>query len=152
MFTVEPAQLQRQVTYAWLAFQASDYATLGPILAGLLVDAQKGSTELPGSQRTVAESLLAQTYQIIASTVRKLGHFDIEWIAADRGIRVAEQTGDPVLFGGAAFRLVNAFDDNNGGRAAVNMARRAADRLSDGPERPSATRSASEGTTSESPA
>ncbi len=131
---VEPAQLQRQVTYAWLAFQASDYATLGPILAGLLVDAQKGSTELPGSQRTVAESLLAQTYQIIASTVRKLGHFDIEWIAADRGIRVAEQTGDPVLFGGAAFRLVNAFGDNNGGRAAVNMARRAADRLSDGPE------------------
>ena len=120
-------RLQRQVTYAWLAFQASDYTALGAVLAGLLAETERASTELSGGEQATAATLLAQTYQVITSTVRKLGYFDVEWVAADRGIRVADQVQDPVLFGGAAFRLVNAFKDNNGAPAAIEMARRAAD-------------------------
>jgi transcriptional regulator with XRE-family HTH domain len=124
-------RLQRQVSYGWLAFQASDYAALGQILADLLTDTQRAEAELPSGERQgqSAVSLLTQTYQIIASTTRKLGHFDLEWIAADRCIAAAERTGDPLLLGGASFRLVNAFLDNNGAPAALVVARGAADRL-----------------------
>jgi transcriptional regulator with XRE-family HTH domain len=123
-------RLQQQVAYAWSAFQASDYASLGPILGGLLIDGQRAVNEFADDHSTeTARVLLAQTYQITASTVRKLGRYEMEWLAADRGIALAAQTTDPVLLGGAAFRLVNAVLDNDGAREAVAVARGVADRL-----------------------
>jgi hypothetical protein len=48
------------------------------------------------------------TYQITASTARKLGEFDLAWIAGDRGIAVAEEAADPLLTATAAYRVANA--------------------------------------------
>ena len=119
-------QLQRQVTYAWLAFQSSDYASLGPVLARLITDTQRAQTHADTGRRLEVDALLTQAYQITASTARKLGRYDLEWVAADRGMHVAQNVDDPVLRGGAAFRVVNAYQDNAGATAAVTMAQTAA--------------------------
>lgn len=113
------AKLSQRVSYAWSAFQAAHYSTLGPLLGSLLVDGQYASRQLTGDDQQRATALLAETYQVTTSTVRKLGHHDLEWLAAERGVDVAEQTGDPLLIGGAAYRLVNALRATNGADAAV---------------------------------
>ncbi|MBI1759508.1 MAG: helix-turn-helix transcriptional regulator [Actinobacteria bacterium] len=125
----ELRRLRRQVTYAWLAFQSANYATLGSLLAALVTDTQHARDTLVGDDAATATAMLAQVYQIITSTVRKLGHVDLEWVAADRAMRCAEQIGDVTLYGGAAFRLVNAIRDNNGAPAAVTATRATADHL-----------------------
>ena len=40
--------LAQQVDYAWLAFQASHYSTLGPLLSRLLIQAQCASADADG--------------------------------------------------------------------------------------------------------
>lgn len=129
---VSPARLRQHVDYAWTAFQASDYAALGPVLARLLDEVTTAAAHADEPHQ--AAGLLSETYQIIASTTRKLGYVDLEWIAAERSLPTAYASGDPVVFGGAAFRVVNALRDNNGPAAAVATTSEAADRLAtDGP-------------------
>lgn len=118
-------RLAQQVDYAWLAFQASHYSVLGPLLGQLLIQAQSASADAD----TRPAELLAQVYQLTTSTLRKLGHHDLEWLAAERGVLAAERTGNAVLIGGAAFRLVNALLDTDGAGAAVSAAVAGAHRL-----------------------
>lgn len=129
--TGEPnlASLRRQLRYVWTAFQASDYAAVSQSLAALLAEAQNAAAISTGAQRDEAQNLLAQAYQIAASTARKIGAYDLEWLAADRAIALAGQIDDPVVAGGAAFRLVNALRDNDGSRAAVEATGAAGARL-----------------------
>jgi transcriptional regulator with XRE-family HTH domain len=134
------AKLSQRVSYAWSAFQAAHYSALGPLLGSLLVDAQYASRQLTGDDQQHATALLAEAYQVTTSTLRKLGHHDLEWLAAERGVDIAEQTGDPVLIGGAAYRLVNALRAANGAGAAVKATVAGAQRLQpmlevDAPER-----------------
>jgi transcriptional regulator with XRE-family HTH domain len=122
-------RLGHGVRYAWLAFQASDYSALGPFLGRLITEAQHAHVELESDEQRQATELLAQTYQLATSTLRKLGHFPLEWIAAERGVIIAEHTENPVLIGGAAFRLVNALRDSSAPAAAVRTAEAAVNSL-----------------------
>lgn len=122
-------RLGHGVRYAWHAFQASDYSALGPILGKLITEAQYAHTELAGDQQRQATELLAQIYQLATSTLRKLGHFPFEWLAAERGVIVAEHTENPVLIGGAAFRLVNALRDSDAAGSAMRTAMAGVDNL-----------------------
>jgi len=46
----------------------------------------------------------AEAYQITASTARKLGQFDLAWLAADRGMPIAEEAGNRLLTERCSFR------------------------------------------------
>lgn len=133
--TAEPdlPMLERQVGYAWLAFQASHYSALGRLLCTLLTATQHASAQLSDDARRTAEQLLAQVYQVTTSTLRKLGQHELEWLAAERGILATEATENPVLIGGAAFRLVNALratdGATDGAAAALDAATASARRL-----------------------
>jgi tetratricopeptide (TPR) repeat protein len=59
-------------------------------------------------RQAASAQVLAETYQITASTARKLGEFDLAWIAGDRGIAVAEEAADQLLTATAAYRVANA--------------------------------------------
>jgi tetratricopeptide (TPR) repeat protein len=98
-------QLRQRVDYLWLAFEAADYEVVGRALPAVLRDSQRSHAAFrqAGSAR-----VLAETYQITASTARKLGEFDLAWIAGDRGIAVAEETADQLLTATAAYRVANA--------------------------------------------
>lgn len=99
------AQLRRRVDHLWLAFEAANYEVIGRALPGVLHDSQRSHAAL--RQAETAQTL-AETYQITASTARKLGEFDLAWIAGDRGIAVAEEARDQLLTATAAYRVANA--------------------------------------------
>jgi hypothetical protein len=69
---------------------------------------------------------------LAAEIAIKLGRVDLGWLAADRGIVVAEWTGDLALIGATARRLVHALmaaHDTESGRRGVALVKATANRL-----------------------
>jgi transcriptional regulator with XRE-family HTH domain len=99
------AGVRRRLAHAWAAFEFADYQVMGSLLPGLLDDAQRAH-EAVGSQESGV--LLSEVYQLIASTLRKLGEHTLSWLAGDRGVTVAQRCGDLAAVAGAGFRIANA--------------------------------------------
>lgn len=121
--------LAQSVRYGWMAFQASSYAAIGNLLPDLIREAQAAAWQLDGDNRRTAKGWLAWTYQLTAATAFKLGDAQLGWIAADRGIQLAEQTEDLTLIGSAARRVAHALAYTHRSGDAVRLVRSAADRL-----------------------
>ncbi len=122
-------KLERAVRFGWMAFQASNYQVIGQLLADLIHDAQVAVWQLDGDERRQAQIWLDWTYQLTAATAFKLGDAQLGWVAADRGIQIAEQTGDVTLIGSAARRIVHALRATHHSDDAVELAKSAASRL-----------------------
>ena len=103
------AQLGLQVTYAWTSFQNAHYPVLGQVIPSLLRNTQDAVTYWSNldDNGLQARTLLSQTYQVTASTLWKLKETDLAWLAAERGLTVAEQTGDSLLISDAARRVAH---------------------------------------------
>ncbi|HEX2300827.1 MAG TPA: helix-turn-helix domain-containing protein, partial [Pseudonocardiaceae bacterium] len=127
----EPAlvRLERTVSYGWIAFQAVNYQAVGQLLADLIRDAQAAVGQLDGDERRSAQAWLSWTYQLTASTAFKPGDAQLGWLAADRAIQVAEQTGDQTLTASAAMRVAHALMVTHQSPDAVGLVRSAANRL-----------------------
>jgi transcriptional regulator with XRE-family HTH domain len=97
--------LRRRLAHAWAAFEFADYRVMGSLLPGLLEDAQRAREALASQESQI---LLSEVYQVIASTLRKLGEHTLAWLAGDRGITVAQLSGDLASVAGAGFRIANA--------------------------------------------
>lgn len=121
--------LERTVRYGWMAFQAVNYQAVGQLLVDLIRDAQAAVWQLDGEERRSAQTWLAWTYQLTASTALKLGDAQLGWVAADRGIHIAEQTGDLTLIGSAARRVAHALSATHQSTDAVRLVKSAASRL-----------------------
>jgi transcriptional regulator with XRE-family HTH domain len=129
---VEPvplAALRADVDYAWAAFERGGYGVLGRTLPHLLVSAQEAWSAYEGEGAQEAASLLAQAYQVAASTLRKLGENHLGWLAADRAIRAAAESGDVGWHGVATFRVGNALLALGRTDAAAEIQLQAANRL-----------------------
>jgi transcriptional regulator with XRE-family HTH domain len=122
----DPTKMQRQVTYIWSAFEVADYQVVSRNLPGLLLQAKR-SNMLEASDTTAR--ILAEIYQIAASTLRKLGEYDLAWLAGDRGITLAERVGDPVLSALTGYRVVNALSAIGRPSAAFELSMSLASRL-----------------------
>src|SRR5712691_5556538 len=72
------ASLRRRLAHAWAAFEFADYQVMGSLLPGLLEDAQRAREALASQEPLM---LLAEVYQVIASTLRKLGEHTLAWLA-----------------------------------------------------------------------
>lgn len=123
------AQLERSVRYGWMAFQVSNYQAIGQLLPDLIRDAQAAVWQLGDDDQRAAKGWLAWTYQLTAATAFKLGDAQLGWVAADRGIQLAEQTENLTLVGSAARWVAHALIDTYRSGDAVTMVRSAADRL-----------------------
>ncbi|MFF4962425.1 XRE family transcriptional regulator [Streptomyces sp. NPDC001222] len=64
-----------------------------------------GTGVLGQMEREQAHELMAMTYQGAAMVLTKLGETDLAWIAADRGLAAAQQSGNAVMTG-SLFRSV----------------------------------------------
>jgi transcriptional regulator with XRE-family HTH domain len=109
--TAEPpalAQLGKQADYVWAAFDHGRYGIVSSALPRLLSDAQLAHAACTGDDAATAAALLAQAYQLGASVLRKLGEHQLGWLAADRAIRIVNETGDLCWHGVASFRVGNA--------------------------------------------
>ncbi len=122
-------QLERTVRYGWMAFQSANYQTVGQLLADLIRDAQAAVWQLDGEDRRAAQTWLAWTYQLTAETAFKLGDAQLGWVAADRGIQIAEQTEDLTLVGNAARRVAHALSATYDSPDAIHLVKSAANRL-----------------------
>lgn len=123
------AKLERSVRFGWMAFQASAYQVIGQLLADLIRDSQAAVWQLENDEQQQAQTWLAWTYQLTAATALKLGDAQLGWVAADRGIQIAEQTGDLTLIGSAARRVAHALSATHQSDDAVQLVKSAASRL-----------------------
>jgi transcriptional regulator with XRE-family HTH domain len=137
---VEPPsldELRKAVQHAWLTYQHSRYEVLVRVLPRLLRDAQAAdAARLDGEDTQSAAHLLGQVYQIVSSAMRKLGELELAWLAADRGISVAERSGDPLLAGSASYRVGNALLALGRARSALEVNLSIANRLASTEGRP----------------
>ena len=114
----DTARLRRQLAHVWAAFEQADYHVVSKSLPGLLLDAQRSSVMLD-SDETAA--ILSEVYQVTASTLRKLGEYDLVWLAGDRGLGLAERLGDCVLAALTGFRVANALTALGRPKAALDL-------------------------------
>lgn len=122
-------QLARSVAEMWDAYQAARFGLVTRELAALLADAQLATREYRGDDRHRAYGLLAMTYQAAAMTLTKVGEQDLAWIASDRGLAAAEQSGDPVVIGSLFRSVTHSLLSVGQYAAAVRMTEQAADYL-----------------------
>jgi len=99
--------VEQQITYAWFVFQSGHWPRLAQTLPKVLMMAQAAVSAYgdESDNGLRARSLLSQAYQVSASTLWKLKVVDLAWLAAERGLVLAEQTGDPLLISDAARRV-----------------------------------------------
>ena len=127
------ADMRKAVGHAWLTFQHARYDSLARSLPKLLREAQAVDAVCAGTgEDDHAAHLLSQVYQIASSVLRKLGEYELAWLAADRAITVAERAGDPLLAGTATYRAGNALLGLDRPRAALEISIDIATRLAPG--------------------
>jgi transcriptional regulator with XRE-family HTH domain len=140
---IEPpclTQLRKSVQHAWMVYQHSRYEVLIRLLPRLLRDAQAADAVNTGvdgpddGEGPSATHVLGQVYQIVSSAMRKVGELELAWLAADRGIAVAERSGDPLLAGSASYRVGNAMLALGRARSALEINLSIANRLATGSE------------------
>lgn len=81
---------------AWKVWQSGAYSMLGATLPTLIADAKHAARDLSGGDQAVAYGHLASAYEAAAGVAIMLGHEDLAWLAAERAIAAADESGDPV--------------------------------------------------------
>ncbi|MFZ3596915.1 helix-turn-helix domain-containing protein [Streptomyces sp. BH104] len=99
------AALRSDVGEVWDAYQASQYGFATRQLPLILSDGLLAARTYAGDEREEANALLALTYQGAAMVLGKLGENELAWMAADRGLAAAQQSGNNVVVG-SLFRSV----------------------------------------------
>lgn len=112
------SRTQRQLSYIWSAFEMADYQILSRTLPGLLLDAQRSHVIL-GNAETARG--LAEVYLVTSSTLRKLGEYNLAWLAGDRAMHVSEQAGDSILPALIGSRVANALLAIGRSESALNL-------------------------------
>ncbi|WP_405663339.1 helix-turn-helix domain-containing protein [Streptomyces sp. RK9] len=97
--------LRSDVSEVWGAYQDSRFGFATRQLPLILSDALLAARTYAGEEREEANALLALTYQGAAMVLGKLGENELAWMAADRGLAAAQQSGNNVIVG-SLFRSV----------------------------------------------
>ena len=105
----ELSSLRTDVARAWELVHASRYTDLAPLLSSLLSVGEHAARSAVGGVREEVFGLVAQTYQVVAAMMAKLGETDLAWVAADRAVMAAERAGAPLLAVAGVYRLAQAF-------------------------------------------
>jgi hypothetical protein len=119
----DAVQLDRDVIRAWRLRQASQYAELGGLLAGLLREV--GSVHAGTAQAV-------HVYNLASAMCKGIGAYDLSAVLADRAYLSAVQAGSPLLIGAAKNRVANSYLAAGRHAEAVAVAAAAADDLPPG--------------------
>ncbi|GAA2801347.1 helix-turn-helix transcriptional regulator [Nonomuraea dietziae] len=96
----EPAslsELQAEIADIWDAYQESRYGLVIRRLPTLLTEAQHAARTYDGDEQLRAQALLGQAYHAAATILVKIGEADLAWIAAERGLTHAQNSGDQIV-------------------------------------------------------
>lgn len=86
------------------------YTETGALLPGLINDATTLHRVSDGLDRRNAARALAETYHLARQWLRKVGEYELSWIAADRGMAAAEEADDPYLIAASAWNIVALYN------------------------------------------
>ncbi|MDT0268318.1 helix-turn-helix transcriptional regulator [Streptomyces sp. DSM 44915] len=103
------AELTHAVDEVWALTHASRFAELSASLEGVLGDLEVAARTTKGSDQRAVQKLLSQTYQALSAAFVRQDEADAAWVAADRAVRAAEMSGEPLAVGAGIFRLAQAF-------------------------------------------
>lgn len=110
------SQLRTEVDAVWDLLHQSRFADLGRLLPTLMTRTE-AATHVPGQEdRRAALGLHAETYQVASAVLAKLSETDMAWVAGDRALLAARESGDPLQAAASAFRIGHAL--LSGGRPA----------------------------------
>jgi hypothetical protein len=121
--------LAKAVTDAKIAYQACRYTEAIDQLPTLLPDLQAACESIDGEARLHAHGLAADAYHVAASVLLKLDEHGMAWLAADRSMRAAAISGDPLIIGSAARIITHSLTASHHYTAATATASRSAERL-----------------------
>jgi hypothetical protein len=107
--SVDVAELHQRVERAWELTHASAFSELNAFLIELLPDLERAWRASRRTRRSELGQLLARTYQAASAAFARLDEADASWVAADRSVAVAEQSGDPLGAVAGLFRMGHAF-------------------------------------------
>jgi hypothetical protein len=110
-------------------YQACRYSELISWLPQLLVRLQAACLSLDGEARCRVLALSADTYHVAAGLLLKVDDPGLAYLAADRSMRAALASEDPVTVGASARIITHALMSGNHFAAAVATARSYAERL-----------------------
>ncbi|CAM5427285.1 Helix-turn-helix transcriptional regulator OS=Streptomyces cyaneofuscatus OX=66883 GN=G3I52_04295 PE=4 SV=1 [Streptomyces cyaneofuscatus] len=112
--TTEPSpanveEIQRAVDRVWELTHANEFAELSSLLGPLVPRIERAARTAPPNEQGRLWGLLSRTYQALASAFVRQDEADAAWVAADRAIRAAEQSGNTLDVFASVFRLSQAF-------------------------------------------
>jgi len=99
------SELARELRSVFDAYQASRFGFAAERMPLLLTDVLVAARRYDGDDQLRAHELLALSYQAAASVLTKLGEADLAWMAAERGLGAAQESGNHVIVG-SLFRSV----------------------------------------------
>ncbi|MEU8776178.1 helix-turn-helix transcriptional regulator [Streptomyces sp. NPDC048606] len=101
--------LRLSVGEVWELTHGGRFAELSAAVGPLVSDLERASRTAPEEYRAELHDLLARTYQALAAAFVRQNEPDAAWVAADRAIREAELSGNPLGVFVGIYRLCHAF-------------------------------------------
>lgn len=125
----ELTELAEQVTAAWEAWltSPSKYSDVLRVLPGLITSAERAVYEHERSAQ--ACRVACEVYQLARPVLKHVGRVDLGGLVADRSMRYAEETGDPLLMGVGAWNLGLAILADDMPHGALDVAMKASEAL-----------------------
>ncbi|MET3984340.1 helix-turn-helix transcriptional regulator [Streptomyces sp. PvR034] len=101
--------LRASVAKIWELTHGDHFAELSTAVGPLVPRLERASRTAPAKYVPELHALLARTYQALAAAFVRQNEADAAWVAADRAIREAELSGDPLGVFAGIYRLCHAF-------------------------------------------
>lgn len=103
------AELTTAVEQLWSLAHSARFADLSAAIADVLPRLEHAARASTEEKRADIHLLLSQAYQAIAAAFVRQDEADAAWVAADRAIRAAESSGQPLNVFAGIFRMTHAF-------------------------------------------
>jgi transcriptional regulator with XRE-family HTH domain len=125
---VSLGHLQDAARAAYGAYQAARYNETGRLLPALIREAE-AAARAPGGTSPDACEARAVAYDVTAALLHRVGAPSLAWVAADRAMTAAAQSGRPARAAAAAWRLSHVISGHRHPGQALALAMTAADAL-----------------------
>lgn len=101
--------LTSAVDEVWSLTHAAQFAELSSLLGRLIPRLERAARVADPASKRDAQTLLSATYQALSAAFVRQDEADAAWLAADRSIRAAEMSEQPLQVFAGIFRLAQAF-------------------------------------------
>ncbi|APA95038.1 helix-turn-helix domain-containing protein [Nocardia seriolae] len=106
---VQLPELRARVDLAWQLAHESRLIEVGGSLLELIPDLEHAARAAAATQRPEVLTLLSRAYQVAATAFTRQEEVDAAWVAADRALSAAEESGDALSVVAGTYRMAQAF-------------------------------------------